>query len=216
MKIQQLYKYISQGEHVEQDFKHCINDSRKIAISLAAFANTQGGRLLIGVKDNGKIAGVNCNEEFHMIEAAAVLYCKPKINFESVVHTIDGKEVLEISIPKSQVRPHFAKDKEGKWIAYQRVKDENKRINKLLLDIWKTENKKIGEQFNFSDIDKQILRTIEDIEGCTPQILKRKLKIKHFQLHKKLVLFGSFGLISVDWKQDRLVLNANEIEIERI
>ena len=28
----------------------------KIAKSLSAFANTEGGRLLVGVKDNGKIA----------------------------------------------------------------------------------------------------------------------------------------------------------------
>ena len=47
--IQQL---VSEGEHVHQDFKFAITDARKIAKSLSAFANTEGGRLLIGVKDN--------------------------------------------------------------------------------------------------------------------------------------------------------------------
>lgn len=45
--IQQL---ITEGEHVHQDFKFAISDARKIAKSLSAFANTGGGRLLIGVK----------------------------------------------------------------------------------------------------------------------------------------------------------------------
>jgi predicted HTH transcriptional regulator len=45
-----LYKLIEEGEHQQQDFKYCINDSKKIAKSLVAFANTDGGRLLIGVK----------------------------------------------------------------------------------------------------------------------------------------------------------------------
>ena len=54
--IQQL---ITEGEHVHQDFKFAISDARKIAKSLSAFANTGGGRLLIGVKDNGKIAGIH-------------------------------------------------------------------------------------------------------------------------------------------------------------
>ena len=49
--IQQL---IAEGEHVHQDFKFAISDARKIAKSLSAFANTEGGRLLVGVKDNGK------------------------------------------------------------------------------------------------------------------------------------------------------------------
>ncbi|MGB4134047.1 MAG: ATP-binding protein, partial [Tenuifilaceae bacterium] len=34
---------ILQGEHQQLDFKHSISDSKKIARSLAAFANTDGG-----------------------------------------------------------------------------------------------------------------------------------------------------------------------------
>ena len=71
--IQQL---VAEGEHVHQDFKFAITDARKIARSLSAFANTEGGRLLIGVKDNGKIAGIRSEEELYMIEAAATMYCK--------------------------------------------------------------------------------------------------------------------------------------------
>ena len=54
-----ILKFIEEGEHQQQDFKLRIDDSRKIAKTLVAFANTDGGRLLIGVKDNGTIAGVN-------------------------------------------------------------------------------------------------------------------------------------------------------------
>ena len=53
-----IEKLIEQGEHQHLDFKFAVNDSRKIARSLVAFANTTGGKLLIGVKDNGTIAGV--------------------------------------------------------------------------------------------------------------------------------------------------------------
>ncbi|MDA9964009.1 ATP-binding protein, partial [Schleiferiaceae bacterium] len=47
-----LYTLISEGEHGEQDFKYRITDARKIARTLSAFANTSGGRLLVGVRDN--------------------------------------------------------------------------------------------------------------------------------------------------------------------
>ena len=49
---------IAEGEHQQQDFKTRIDDSRKIARTLVAFANADGGRMLIGVKDNGTVSGV--------------------------------------------------------------------------------------------------------------------------------------------------------------
>ena len=68
-----IHALIAEGEHQQQDFKFEISDARKIAKTLSAFANTDGGRLLIGVKDNGRIAGVRSEEEKYMIEAAAQL-----------------------------------------------------------------------------------------------------------------------------------------------
>ena len=68
---------IEQGEHEQQDFKFAIPDARKIARSLSAFANHSGGRLLVGVKDNGNIAGVRSEEDVYMIEQAAEMHCVP-------------------------------------------------------------------------------------------------------------------------------------------
>ena len=76
-----IHSLIAEGEHQQQDFKFEISDARKIAKSLSAFANTDGGRLLIGVKDNGRIAGVRSEEEKYMIEAAAQLYCIPEVEY---------------------------------------------------------------------------------------------------------------------------------------
>jgi len=47
-----LRKLIAEGENQHLDFKYCVSDSRKIARTLSAFANSDGGRLLIGVRDN--------------------------------------------------------------------------------------------------------------------------------------------------------------------
>ena len=83
-----IHALIAEGEHQQQDFKFEISDARKIAKTLSAFANTDGGRLLIGVKDNGKIAGVRSEEEKYMIEAAAQLYCVPESGiFSANIHS---------------------------------------------------------------------------------------------------------------------------------
>ena len=60
-----IEELIAQGEHQQLDFKFEVSDSKKIARTLSAFANTDGGRLLIGVKDNGAIAGVRSDEEYY-------------------------------------------------------------------------------------------------------------------------------------------------------
>ena len=47
---QYIHDLTAQGEHRQQDFKYEITDAGKLARSVSAFANTVGGRLLIGVR----------------------------------------------------------------------------------------------------------------------------------------------------------------------
>jgi predicted HTH transcriptional regulator len=121
-----LEKMIAEGEHLHQDFKFFLSDARKIARSVAAFANTDGGRLLIGVKDNGKIVGIKNEEDIHMIEAAAQVFCKPEVDYEPRIWEYGRKQVLEVWIAPSSRAPHTAPDESGKPTVYIRKADENK------------------------------------------------------------------------------------------
>ena len=92
------------------DFKFEISDCKKIARSLVAFANTDGGRLLIGVKDNGVISGIRSEEEKHMIQTASEMFCNPNVYFQAKEWNINGKTVLEVIVPKSKYHKHKAPD----------------------------------------------------------------------------------------------------------
>ena len=105
-----LEKMIGEGEHVRQDFKYFLGDARKIARSLAAFANTEGGRLLVGVKDNGKIVGLkHREEEACVVEAAAHVFCRPAVQYTTRHWEHEGKVVMEIQVAKSTKAPHSAR-----------------------------------------------------------------------------------------------------------
>lgn len=145
-----IEELISQGEHQQLDFKFEVSDSKKIARTLSAFANTDGGRLLIGVKDNGVIAGVRSEEEYYMIEAASTMYTQPVVPFEAKRWDLHGKTVLEIYIAPSSDKPHAAPDKEDKYKAYIRVKDENILANEVLILSWKKEHKQEGTLLKIS------------------------------------------------------------------
>ena len=71
-----LQRLIKEGEHQQQDFKYKITDACKLAKSVSAFANTKGGRLLIGVRDDGHLSGVRSEEEIFMMRSAATDYCR--------------------------------------------------------------------------------------------------------------------------------------------
>lgn len=141
--IYELEKRIREGEHQTQDFKFRIDSTQKIAKTLSAFANTDGGSLLIGVKDSGKITGIDPQEEYYMIEGAATLYCKPAVPFETIVYqNEEDKLVLEIVVASSKERPHYAKAEDGRWMAYIRQADENFLANRVLIRYMEDKNPK--------------------------------------------------------------------------
>ncbi|RKD86101.1 AlbA family DNA-binding domain-containing protein [Mangrovibacterium diazotrophicum] len=190
-----LKKMILEGEHQTQDFKYCISDSRKIARSLVAFANTDGGRLLIGVKDNGNIAGVRSEEEYYMIESAATIYSKPPIKFSSQQHFIDNKVVLEIIVESSTDKPHFAKDENDKWWAYYRLKDENKLANKVMIEVWKKQRSPEGIFINYSDDERFLLDYLSRNESISHSAFSRKARITYIDAEKILSDFIVLGIL---------------------
>jgi predicted HTH transcriptional regulator len=174
LAVNPIFKLIAQGEHQTQDFKYCINDSRKIAKSLVAFANTDGGRLLIGVKDNGKIIGVRSDEEYYMVEAAAKIYSNPKIEFTTQQWDVEGKIILEIMIEPSPLKPHFAQTETGSWVSFIRKHDENILANCVLLKSWKLEQRKEGLFFKYDEPRKKL---IEYLNGNNAITLSKFVKI---------------------------------------
>jgi len=162
-----IRQLIEQGEHQQLDFKFEINDAKKIARTLSAFSNTQGGKLLIGVKDNGKIAGVRSEEEYHMIEAAAQLYCKPAIGFKVQKWTILGKTILEVDIERAEKRPCLARAEDEQWRAYLRVMDQNLLANRVMIKVWQKEKRKKGILLEYSHPEKILLDYLKSNEYIT-------------------------------------------------
>ncbi|WP_372752409.1 helix-turn-helix domain-containing protein [Labilibaculum sp.] len=197
--VHPIEKMIREGEHQQQDFKFCITDSRKIAKSLSAFANTDGGKLLIGVKDNGKIAGTKVEEEFHMIEAAAELYCRPKISFESKVWQIKGKSVLEITVSPSNEMPHYAENEKGKWLAYLRKDDENILANKVLLEVWKRKSKPIGSFLKYTATETILMDYLNDKHEISLSQFCKHAKISRYKAERIFVKLICWNVLDIDF-----------------
>ena len=176
--IQQL---IEEGEHEHQDFKFSISDARKIARSVSAFANNDGGRLLIGVKDNGNIAGVRNEEDIYVVEQAAQMYCRPAQNVEfTAFKTEGGAIVIRAEIAKATHRPVQAQEPDGSWRTYYRVKDENIAAPDLMVRAWRKKESQKGALLSFSEAESALINHLEENEMVT---IEEFMKIARISRH---------------------------------
>ena len=102
----------------------------RIARTLASFANTRGGIILVGVMDNGQVCGIDPEEEKHLLGLAAENFCDPpvKIFFKELEE--EYKTILKVIIPESAGKPHLVKLSENDWRHFVRVNDQTvQKIN---------------------------------------------------------------------------------------
>ena len=187
---------IAQGEHETLEFKYEVNDPRKIAKTLTAFANTKGGKLLVGVKDNGVITGISTDEEYYMVESGAKLYSKPEVEFEAKVYTEPGgKQVLEFTVKESHRKPHCVTGKDDSEEVYVRVNDENISADKVWIKACKT--KYNGIKTKYDEKHNELLGIIEKKGPQTLISLTKKLFVSEAEIERLLVDLVASDLIAV-------------------
>ncbi|SHM05239.1 helix-turn-helix domain-containing protein [Mucilaginibacter sp. OK098] len=194
-----LKRLIFEGEGVKLDFKKTITSCEKIARTMVSYANNKGGRLLIGVADDGTIKGVKSeDEERYMITKAAHLYARPALEpiFEEVY--IDDKLVLIVEIVESTLKPHYALAEDGKWWVYVRVKDKSVLASKIVVDVLKRSSGDDGVLIEYSNNEKALLEYLEKTDRITIKECCDLLKIGRKKAQKLLVDLILSGIIRIN------------------
>jgi predicted HTH transcriptional regulator len=194
-----LKRLIFEGEGVSLDFKKTITSCEKIARTMVSFANNKGGRLLIGVADDGTIKGVKSeDEERYMITRAAQSFAKPPIEpvFEEVY--IDDKIVLVVEIPATNLKPYFALAEDGKWWVYVRVKDKSVLASKIVVDVLKRKSGTEGVLIEYSSKEKTLLEYLEKTARITVAECCDLLKVGRRKAQRILVDLILSGIIRIN------------------
>jgi predicted HTH transcriptional regulator len=190
---------ILQGEGEQLDFKNKISNENKIAKTLVAFANNKGGKLLIGVADDGHIIGVkNEDEERFILERAAYRYCKPAVEIKFDETFVDDKLVLIAEIPESDVKPHYALGDDGKWWVYIRVKDKSILAGKGVVDVLKRHGESEGVLITYTDKEKQLLTFLNEKQKVALIDICKHLKLSRRKTQRLLVNMILAGIVKVD------------------
>jgi len=110
MEPPELLEIISRGEDSSHQFKVNITNVDSLAAEMVAFSNTRGGRIIIGVTDDGQIAGLSrndINKLNNLISNAASQSVRPPINpfTENVI--LPGGLIMVLTIPNGISKPYM-------------------------------------------------------------------------------------------------------------
>jgi predicted HTH transcriptional regulator len=189
-QLRELKKLVAQGEGLHLEFKRKAAHPDKLVREMIAFANTQGGSLLIGVSDDKSIPGIKYpEEEILVVKQAIEKFCRPQLSFqERVIPLADGKFVVELIIPKGEKRPYFFKLSPGAKESFIRESDKSIKASKEMVEIVRRAKTQKNIRFTFGDAEKKLMEHLE-INGKITLVEFRKVAgLNRFIAAKKLVL----------------------------
>jgi predicted HTH transcriptional regulator len=193
-----LKALIAKGESQFLEFKFEVNSARDISETLSAFANSDGGTILIGVKDNGVIAGIRLEEELYVLEAAADMYCKPSLKPVLKRWDIDGKSVLEVIIAEHFPKPVLSESQPGNWRAWIRIGASNRLASPIHLRLWQMGKNQEPPPSTFSEKEKTILDLFNQKKWMSLNQVSKFSRLPRYQVIRCLADFTRWELIECE------------------
>ena len=120
METADLKHRIAQGENTTTEFKE--NFDQEVIEIAAAFANTSGGTILIGVSDGREIKGITIGKETLRNWSNRITQAtEPRVVLEIESVDMEEKSVVLIHIAESSIKPVSVKGR-----CYKRVGNSNR------------------------------------------------------------------------------------------
>ncbi len=186
--MKKLRKIIHRGEGERVDFKQKITDPYKIAKTISSFANTKGGKILVGVRDDKTITGIDPEEEKYTLETAAQFYCDPPvpIRFKEVEDEEEEITVLEVIIPESKEKPHFVRDKNEQRLVYIRQRDKSIPAGKTMINLMRKGELSDAPTINYDQLDHNERKLLSFLERHERVTLKQFMQIVNISRRRAL------------------------------
>lgn len=124
-----LLAQVALGEDSSRQFKADIHNAESLAAEMAAFANTDGGTIFIGVTDHGDAQGLSREAVGRINQlisnSASQLVRSPLAVLTENVLLANGNLVIVLTVPKGLDKPYF--DKNG--VIWLKAGSDKRRVN---------------------------------------------------------------------------------------
>ncbi|MFC1718477.1 RNA-binding domain-containing protein [Candidatus Poribacteria bacterium] len=126
MNERQLLKLIERGEGQSIEFKPSLSQGRRLIQIIASFANSSGGHLLVGIRADGSISGVELGKKtLERLSNTILDNVDPEIYPRVEVVKAAGRDIIVVTVDESDEKPHLAYGK-----AFKRVGAVTKEVSR--------------------------------------------------------------------------------------
>jgi predicted HTH transcriptional regulator len=217
--LQTLKKIVRQGEGLQLEFKLKTSHPEKIVREVLAFANTEGGTLMIGISDDKQIVGAKFpDEDEYILEKAIREYCSPAIEYQIERINIaedSEREVLIFHIPKSKHLPHKIVKGDDIDKIYIRVADRSIQASKEMKSILKESRKDKEFRFNYGKKEQILMQYLSENESITVEKFAEIANINPKTASRTLILLCLAHVIKIQPQEEEdKFLRLEEIEIK--
>ena len=212
--IPDLKRIISAGEGQLIEFKEISGgiNPKALAQTIAAFANTDGGDIYIGIADAGTVIGTQVNTiSFDHILNAAREICQPAIEIDIQTISINKKNVIRISVDRSLMLHSLSNG-----MVYVRVGSQDKRIVGEDIARLATAKSLVSyedypiEGAQISDLDQELIKDLQHSpinSGRMKKLMPQEV-LKAYQLIDKNGYLTCAAILLFAKKPDAWIFNA--------
>lgn len=209
MKRRDFLDLIEEGESLQVEFKRRFSTPEKIARGLIAFANTRGGYLIFGVDDDKQIVGVESEKsEAELVKDAALNYCEPPIEYQIEFLEVHGKEVVIVSVPESDKKPHRLQDylnelDLNKSVVLVRVNDKSIQASKEMVRIMRARSQDLSlKKYTIGSNEKSVFDYLNKNETISVKELSQFVNISERRASRTLVKLVRANLLMIHTKDN--------------
>jgi predicted HTH transcriptional regulator len=201
-ELKDLRQLVRQGEGQQLEFKLKSNHPDKIMKEIVAFANSEGGKLLIGVADNKELIGLKYpDEDEYIISKSIEKFIFPEVNYKLQKIRLDNeKEVLVYDILASENKPHCL-DLKGipdERKIFVRSADKSIQASKEVKEILKGKKKDKGYKFAYGEKENLLMKYLDSYKEITVTKFSEVAEIPKKIASRTLVLLVLAGVLKVN------------------
>jgi len=205
MTLQELKQLVSLGEGRTLEFKHRVPRAERIAKEVIALANTDGGRILLGVDDDGTLVGVDdAAEEAFMLRRAISQLCDPPVSYDTDrVVIAPRRDVLVVHVPESAGKPHVLRSAAAtEGLAYVRVDDMSVEASPESVRLMEEAPATNGMSVSFGESESLLLSYLNDYGRVTVAEFARMADLSDEEASAILVQLTQADLLTLHANRD--------------
>jgi len=188
-QVQLLQQLVRKGEGAVLEFKRKASNPEKIAREMIAFANTEGGTLLVGIGDDGTLPGLKYPEDDVHVIKEILKRVRPTLTLtETLIPLGNQRTVIQYDIAKSERRPHYFLGDNQVKESFVRVEDKSIKASREVREIIRRRQRQKDIGFRYGDHEQFLIKYLDEHKRITLKEFMVLTGLKRFYASKKLVL----------------------------